>query len=76
MKENNEKLWMTNHKLKAKSKSCGASIIMLINTIILKTTKLFQIKSQKERKENTELVGQIECLQQTLNMSLIIIVVE
>ena len=36
LKENNEKLWMTNHKLKAKSKSCGASIIMLINTIILK----------------------------------------
>jgi len=42
LKENNEKLWMTNHKLKTKSKSCGASIIMLINTIILKTTNYFK----------------------------------
>ena len=42
LKENNEKLWMTNHKLKAKGKSRGASIIMLINIIILKTTNYFK----------------------------------
>ena len=43
---------------------------MLKNTIILKTTKVFQMKSQKERKGNTELAGQTECLQQMIDLKL------
>ena len=53
---------MTNHQIKPKRKSYRASIVILINTIILKTTKLIGTKSQKKRKRNIEIVGQIQCI--------------